>query len=82
MCIIYVCSITHFLPLFLETFVSLLNMLTLTDRAPIRTLIDAETIIDRDPKFFLVVHVYLYKKILFLILAVRPLLSRFLAASR
>ncbi len=47
-------------------------LLTLTDRAPIRTLIDwggggllspppsiSETIIDRDPTFFLVVHVYL-----------------------
>ena len=45
--------------------------LTLRDRAPIRTLIDgggvltkpppsiSKTIIDRDPKFFLVVHVYL-----------------------
>ncbi len=32
--------------------------LTLTDRAAIRTLIDWETIVDRDPNFFLVVYVY------------------------
>ncbi len=51
-------------------------MLTLKDWAPIRSFIDRETIIDRDPHFSGSSCVFI-EKILFLVMAVIPLLSRF-----
>ncbi len=48
----------------------------------LKKLVFNNTIIDRDIIFFLVVHVHIKRKILFLVMAVSPLLNRFAVACR